>query len=225
MMILIVEDEEHIANLVRYNLDKAGFITTIARNGEDALVILNKKPVELVVLDIMLPQMNGLEVCKRIKRNERIASVPIIMLTAKGHEMDRIIGFELGANDYVVKPFSPRELVLRIKAILNYGKSNENVSNILAMDKLEVNISKHKVTVSGKRINLTSMEFKLLSILMKRKGLVQDRDILLQDVWDVDANVTTRTVDTHIKCLRRKLGKMGGFIETVRGIGYRFCEK
>ena len=224
-MILIVEDEELIANLVKYNLDKAGFRTTITNNGEDAIVILNKKPVDLVVLDIMLPEMNGLEVCRRIKRNERIASVPIIMLSAKGEETDRIKGFELGAHDYVVKPFSPRELVLRVKAVLNYGKSNEKVSNILATDNLEINISKHKVTVYRKEINLTSMEFKLLSILMKRKGIVQDRDILLQDVWDVDADVTTRTVDTHIKCLRRKLGKMGGFIETVRGRGYRFREE
>ncbi len=224
-MVLIVEDEEHIANLVKYNLDKAGFRSIIVKNGEDALVILNKKPVDLVILDIMLPEMDGLEVCRRIKRNERIASVPIIMLTAKGEEMDRIVGFELGAHDYVVKPFSPRELVLRVKAILDYGRPNEKISNILAADELEIDISKHKVRISGNDINLTSMEFKLLSILMKRRGRVQERDTLLRDVWDVDADVTTRTVDTHVKCLRRKLGRMGKFIETVRGIGYRFSEE
>ena len=225
MMVLIVEDEEHIANLVKYNLDKAGFRSTIVKNGEDALVILNRKPIDLVILDIMLPEMDGLEVCRRIKRNERFSSVPIIMLTAKGEEMDRIVGFELGAHDYVVKPFSPRELVLRVKAILDYGRPNEKISNILAADELEIDISKHKVRVCGNDINLTSMEFKLLSILMKRRGRVQERDTLLRDVWDVDADVTTRTVDTHIKCLRRKLGKMGGFIETVRGRGYRFREE
>ena len=224
MMVLIVEDEEHIANLVKYNLDKAGFRTMVAKNGEDAILILNKKPVDLVILDIMLPEMDGLEVCRRIKRNERIASVPIIMLTAKGEEMDRIVGFELGAHDYVVKPFSPRELVLRVKAILNYSKSNEKIPNILTADELALDISKHKVTANGNDINLTSMEFKLLYIMMKRRGRVQERDTLLRDVWDVDADVTTRTVDTHIKCLRKKLGKMGEFIETVRGIGYRFRE-
>ena len=224
MMVLIVEDEEHIANLVKYNLDKAGFRTTVARNGEDAILILNKKPVDLVILDIMLPEMDGLEVCRRIKRNERTASVPIIMLTAKGEEMDRIVGFELGAHDYVVKPFSPRELVLRVKAILNYGKPNEKISNILTADKLELDVSKHKVVVNGNDISLTSMEFKLLYTMMKRRGRVQERDTLLRDVWDVDADVSTRTVDTHVKCLRKKLGKMGEFIETVRGIGYRFRE-
>ena len=222
--ILIVEDEINIANLVKYNLEKSAFRCSVASNGEDALVMLHKKHYDLIILDLMLPKMDGLEVCRRIKRNDEISSIPIIMLTAKGEEMDRIVGFELGAHDYVVKPFSPRELVLRVKAILNYTKTDGKKEDKLVAGKLMVDISRHKVFVDNYNINLTSMEFKLLVILMQRKGRVQDRDMLLQDVWDVSADVTTRTIDTHIKCIRRKLGKMGKLIETVRNVGYRFCE-
>ena len=163
-MILIVEDEENIANLVKYNLEKDGFKCTVTTNGKEALAILIKQPVDLVILDIMLPEMDGLEVCRRIKRDNRTASIPIIMLTAKGEETDRIVGFELGANDYVVKPFSPRELVLRVKSLLQHFSAEENISKILVADKLKVDIPRHKVTVGKDDINLTSMEFKLLTL-------------------------------------------------------------
>ncbi len=222
--ILIVEDEKNIAELVTYNLEKSGFDCVTTNNGEDALVILQKHEIDLVILDIMLPQMDGLEACRRIRRGNRTSSTPIIMLTAKGEETDRIVGFELGANDYVVKPFSPRELVLRVKSILNYTTQKAETKEILTMENLTVDIAKHKVFVNNEDIKLTAMEFKLLVLLMQRKGRVQSRDVLLEDIWDMSTDVTTRTIDTHVKCLRHKLGEIGSFIETVRGLGYRFKE-
>ncbi|MFH1305923.1 MAG: response regulator transcription factor [Candidatus Omnitrophota bacterium] len=223
--ILIVEDDKHISKLVKYNLEKAGFDCIGTITGEEALEILNRDLINLVILDIMLPKMDGFETCKIIKQDKKWSSIPIIMLTAKGEEVDRIVGFELGADDYVVKPFSPRELVLRVKAILKRGETKEIDKDILAVDKLKVDIPRHKTTVDKKEIELTQMEFKLLIILMRRIGRVQSRDQLLNDVWDIASDVTTRTIDTHIKRLRQKLGKMGKLIETVRGIGYRFSEE
>lgn len=223
--ILIVEDDKHISKLVKYNLEKAGFECTVATTGEKALEILDKEPVDLIILDIMLPKMDGFQACKQIKQDKKFSHIPIIMLTAKGEEVDRVVGFELGADDYVVKPFSPRELVLRLKAILKRGKSKEVTKDILIHEKLKVDIPRHKVFIDKKEKELTQMEFKLLTTLMQRKGKVQTRDRLLDDVWDIAAEVTTRTIDTHIKRLRQKLGKMGKLIETVRGIGYRFSEK
>jgi len=173
----------------------------------------------------MLPEMDGLQVCKQIKQGKKLSAVPIIMLTAKGEEVDRIVGFELGVDDYVVKPFSPRELVLRVKAILKRKEAPEVAKDILDADKLVVDITRHKVTVDKKEIELTPMEFKLLVTLMQRKGKAQSRDKLLEDIWDIAADVTTRTIDTHIKRLRQKLGKAGKFIETIRGLGYRFSEE
>ena len=222
--VLIVEDDKHISKLVKYNLEKAGFECTVAITGEEALEILDKEPVDLIMLDIMLPKMDGLQACKQIKQDKKLSTIPIIMLTAKSEEVDRVVGFELGADDYVVKPFSPRELVLRVKAILKRGVPKETTKDILSIDKLKVDIPRHKVTVDKKEIELTSMEFKLLITLMQRKGKVQSRDKLLDDVWDIAAEVTTRTIDTHIKRLRQKLGKMGKLIETVRGLGYRLTE-
>jgi two-component system phosphate regulon response regulator PhoB len=223
--ILIVEDDKHISKLVKYNLEKAGFECTVTITGEEALEILDRDPINLIILDIMLPKMDGFETCKIIKQKKIGASIPIIMLTAKSEEMDRVVGFELGADDYVVKPFSPRELVLRVKAILKRGEIKEIDKDILTVDKLKVDIPRHKITVDKKEIELTQMEFKLLTILMRRIGRVQSRDQLLNDVWDIASDVTTRTIDTHIKRLRQKLGKMGKLIETVRGIGYRFSER
>ena len=223
--ILVVEDDKHISKLVKYNLEKAGFECAVTITGEEALEVLDKEPIELIILDIMLPKMDGFQVCKQIKQDKRFSHIPIIMLTAKGEEVDRVVGFELGADDYVVKPFSPRELVLRVKAILKRGKPKEVTKDILLHDKLKVDIPRHKVFIDKKEKELTQMEFKLLTTLMQRKGKVQTRDRLLDDVWDIAAEVTTRTIDTHIKRLRQKLGKMGKLIETVRGIGYRFSEK
>ena len=223
--ILIVEDDKHISKLVKYNLEKTGFQCTVTMTGEEALEILDKEPVDLIILDIMLPEMDGLQVCKQIKQDRKFSFVPIIMLTAKGEEVDRIVGFELGADDYVVKPFSPRELVLRVKAILERKKTPETAKDILDAGKLVVDITRHKVTVDKKEVELTLMEFKLLVTLMQRKGKAQSRDKLLEDIWDIAADVTTRTIDTHIKRLRQKLGRSGKFIETIRGIGYRFSEE
>ncbi|MGD9014805.1 MAG: response regulator transcription factor [Candidatus Omnitrophota bacterium] len=223
--ILIVEDDKHIFQLVKYNLEKAGFECTVTITGEEALDVLDRESIDLIILDIMLPKMDGFEVCKQIKQTKSLSSIPIIILTAKGEEMDRIVGLELGADDYVVKPFSPRELVLRVKAILKRGKQKESAKDILSIDKLKIDIPRHKVTVAGRVITLTTMEFNLLATLMQRKGRVQSRDRLLEDVWDMSSEVTTRTIDTHIKRLRQKLGKIGKLIETVRGLGYRFSEQ
>jgi DNA-binding response OmpR family regulator len=222
--ILVVEDDKHISKLVKYNLEKDGFDCIVTITGEEALEIVETQPIDLIILDIMLPKLNGLEVCKQIKQDKDLAFIPIIMLTAKGEEIDRIVGFELGADDYIVKPFSPRELVLRTKAILKRKKSHDDTSEMLTVGMLTVDIARHKVTVNKKNVSLTPLEFELLVTLIKRQGRVQSRERLLDDVWDISADVTTRTVDTHIKRLREKLGRMGKTIETVRGIGYRFNE-
>jgi len=223
--ILIVEDDKHISKLVKYNLEKAGFECIVTVTGEEALEILDKDPIDLIILDIMLPKMDGLQTCKIIKQDKKLSFIPIIMLTAKGEEVDRVVGFELGADDYVVKPFSPRELVLRVRAILKRGVSQEISKDILSVDKLKVDIPRHKVTLDKKTIELTAMEFKLLIILIQRRGKVQSRDRLLDDVWDIASDVTTRTIDTHIKRLRQKLGKAGKLIETIRGLGYKFSDE
>lgn len=222
--ILIVEDDRNISKLIKYNLEKAGFDCSVSFTGEEALEALQKEIFSLVMLDIMLPEMNGFEVCKYIKQEKRLSQIPVLMLTAKGEEVDRIVGLELGADDYVVKPFSPRELVLRVKAILKREILEEPASDVLSIDKVVIDIARHKVNVDKKEIELTLLEFKLLLILAQRRGRVQSRERLLSDVWDMASDVTTRTIDTHIKRLRQKLGKSGRLIETVRGIGYRLSE-
>lgn len=223
--ILIIEDDKHISKLVKYNLERGGFECVVTGTGEEALEVLNKQPVDLIILDIMLPGMDGFETCRQIKQDSLLSSIPIIMLTAKGEEVDRIVGFELGADDYVVKPFSPRELVLRVKAVLKRDKPAESNKEILRIDKLTVDISRHRVTIEDNQVHLTSLEFELLVVLMERMGRVQSREKLLNDVWDIAADVSSRTIDTHITRLRQKLGRMGELIETVRGIGYRFKEE
>jgi len=223
--ILIVEDDKNIAKLVKFNLEKAGYDCTTAATGEKALEILGERPVDLIILDIMLPGMDGYEICRAIKEKEKLKNIPIIMLTAKGEEVDRIVGLELGADDYIVKPFSPRELVLRVKAILKRGKVEEAKRDIMAAGDITVDIPKHKVMVKGKPVDLTQMEFKLLVTLIERRSRVQTRERLLSDVWNMDTSVDTRTIDTHVKRLREKLGKSGDLIETVRGLGYKFKEE
>jgi DNA-binding response OmpR family regulator len=223
--ILIVEDDKHISKLVKFNLEKANYECAIATTGEKALEALDDRPVDLIILDIMLPGMDGFGICRAIKEKEKLKNIPIIMLTAKGEEVDRIVGLELGADDYIVKPFSPRELVLRAKAILKRGKVEEVKKDILAAKDIIVDIPKHKVTVKGKPIDLTQMEFKLLVTLMERRSRVQTRERLLSDVWDMGTGVDTRTIDTHVKRLREKLGKSGHLIETIRGLGYKFKEE
>jgi two-component system, OmpR family, phosphate regulon response regulator PhoB len=222
--VLVIEDDKNILKLIRYNLEKAGFVCITTITGEDAFDILDKEQVDLIILDIMLPTIDGFEICKRVKQDQRYKNMPVIMLTAKGEEVDKIVGFELGADDYIVKPFSPRELVLRIKAVLKRNAPKEGSKDVLVSGIVKIDIPRHKVTVDKKDIELTAMEFKLLAVLIERKGRVQSRETLLEDVWGISADVTTRTVDTHVKRLRQRLGKAGKLIETIRGIGYRFKE-
>ncbi len=223
--ILIVEDDANISKLIRYNLEKAEFLCETTITGEEAMDILDNENIDLIILDIMLPKMDGLETCKQIKQDKRLSCIPVLLLTAKGEEIDRIVGFELGADDYMVKPFSPRELVLRVKAVLKRIKPIESVKEIFEVGSLIVDTSRHRVKVDGRNVTLTSMEFNLLAMLIKRCGRVQSRDQLLNDVWNLDAEVTTRTIDTHVKRLRQKLGKAGELIETVRGFGYRLKDE
>lgn len=226
--ILVIEDDKHISKLLGYNLEKAGFDCRLASTGEEGLNFIKSYPVDLVVLDIMLPGMDGFEVCRHLKADAKLKSVPVIMLTAKGEEVDRIVGLELGADDYIVKPFSPRELVLRIKAVLRRQaapQKTQEEKKALKYKNLCVDLERHKVILGTKETELTPMEFRLLVTLMERRGRVQTRDRLLEDVWGMSSEADTRTIDTHVKRLREKLRPLGRAIETVRGIGYRFKEK
>jgi two-component system phosphate regulon response regulator PhoB len=223
--ILIVDDEKDIRELLTFQLLQHGFIVDAASNGEEALDKIEEKPPDLIILDLMMPKMDGAEVCRVLKREEKTRRIPIIMLTAKGEEIDRVVGFELGADDYVPKPFSPRELALRVKAILKRVTTSDEPAEFLAFKDLNVDLSRHRVTVAGKPVELTSTEFKLLTTLLQRRGRVQTRDHLLETVWGYDYIGFTRTVDTHIRRLRAKLGSAGDCIETVRGVGYRFVDE
>ncbi|MGD8862771.1 MAG: response regulator transcription factor [Myxococcales bacterium] len=224
--IYIVEDEADIANALAYNLEREGYQTRHAATGRAALELLEREgPPELVVLDLMLPDISGTEVCRSIRSAERTRRVPVLMLTAKGEEIDRVVGFEVGADDYVTKPFSVRELMLRIRAILRRGAADEGDGGEQVFGRLRVDAEGHRVWVDDEEIVLTALEFRLLTTLMGRRGRVQTRDTLLEDVWEMSGDVTTRTVDTHVKRLRQKLGIAGQYIETLRGVGYRFRAK
>ncbi|UZJ38870.1 MULTISPECIES: response regulator transcription factor [unclassified Prosthecochloris] len=221
-LILVVEDDRNLAKLLKYNLEKASYKCFLAESGEDALQLLAERDVDLVLLDIMLPGIDGFEVCRRIRQHQLFRDLPIVMLTAKGEEIDKVLGFELGIDDYVVKPFSPRELNLRIRAILKRDRRGKrDTREVMKCEGLEVDIAKHSVKLNGREITLTLMEFKLLAVLLKRRGQAQSRETLLSDVWDVDKTINTRTIDTHITRLREKLGKTGKLIKTVRGLGYK----
>jgi len=221
--ILIVEDDPDIAQLVARYLDKAGFTTERVTSGREALQTITERPPDLVVLDLMLPHMDGLEVCRLLRAHDATSGIPVIMLTAKAEEVDRIVGLEFGADDYVTKPFSPREMLLRIKAILRRGQS-DGVEESMTRGSITIDSARHRVLVAGKPIVLTAVEFKLLSMLMQRPGRVQARDRLLNEVWGYESAIDTRTVDTHVRRLREKLGKAASAIETVRGFGYRLRE-
>ncbi len=223
--ILIVEDDRNLAGLLKYNLEKAGYGCFHAATGEEALEQLREHAVNLVLLDIMLPGIDGFEVCRRIRQDVQYSDLPIVMLTAKGEEIDKVFGFELGIDDYVVKPFSPRELNLRIRAILKRDRRNRsNVQEVLRAGSIEIDIGRHIAKLDGQPLALTLMEFKLLALLLKRRGQAQTREVLLSDVWDVDKSINTRTIDTHVTRLREKLGDAGKLIKTVRGLGYKFDE-
>jgi two-component system phosphate regulon response regulator PhoB len=220
--ILIIEDENDVADLLTLTLRKAGFRISTSPDGASGLQSARDDKPDFVILDLMLPKMSGLEVCRILKSDTTSSHIPILMLTAKAEEIDRIVGLEFGADDYVTKPFSPREVVLRVRAILRRG---ETATESLTAGPISIDPARHEVRVNGKQVHLTSLEFKLLRLLMQRRGRVQDRDRLLNEVWGYESVIDTRTVDTHVRRLREKLGKVGDAIETVRGFGYRLREK
>jgi two-component system phosphate regulon response regulator PhoB len=220
--ILVVDDEPDAVELVEFNLKNAGFEVVTAADGEQALKKARAALPDLIVLDLMLPEVDGLEVCKLLRRDAATAGIPILMLTAKAAEIDRVLGLELGADDYVTKPFSPRELTLRIKGLLRRRQTAEVKTERMQFAELVIDVPAHRATVHGKAMELTATEFKLLTILAQRRGRVQSRDQLLKDVWEYDNVIDTRTVDTHMRRLREKLGKAAKHLDTVRGVGYRF---
>lgn len=220
--ILVVDDEPDAVELVEFNLKNAGFEVMTAADGSEALKKARSTLPDLILLDLMIPEVDGLEVCKLLRRDAATAGIPILMLTAKAAEIDRVLGLELGADDYVTKPFSPRELMLRIKGLLRRRETTETKAERMQFGDLVLDVPAHSVTVNNKRVELTATEFKLLTILAHRRGRVQSRDQLLKDVWEYDNVIDTRTVDTHMRRLREKLGKAAKHLDTVRGVGYRF---
>lgn len=218
--ILVVEDDKNIVKLLEYNLKNTGFRVIITASGESAIRQCERKKPALVILDLMLPGMSGISVCKQLKAQKNTAHIPIIMLTAKSDELDKISGFQVGADDYVTKPFSPEELVLRIKAILRRRIMKEKDER-LKTGKIILDRERHEVAAGGKKIDLTATEFRLLEFFLDNKGKLLSRDILLSNVWEYDSDIDTRTVDSHVKTLRHRLAKTGVKITTVRGFGYK----
>ncbi len=220
--VLVIEDEADLREVLQYNLTQSGHRPFAAATGEEGLKLAQEVRPEVVLLDLMLPDIPGTSVARMLRREPETQLVPIIMVTAKAEEIDRIVGFELGADDYVVKPFSVRELMLRVEAVLRRGRPADQ--RVIEVGELRIDRDAHRVTVGGAEVSLTALEFKLLVTLMERRDRVQARGTLLTDVWAIDAEIASRTVDTHVKRLRDKLGSAGRFIETVRGVGYRFSE-
>jgi two-component system phosphate regulon response regulator PhoB len=224
--ILVVEDEPDILEMVRYNLDQAGLDVETAEDAEQGIQSVQEALPDLIILDLMLPGINGLDMCRQLKQDARTRHIPILMLTARKEEIDRIVGLELGADDYVVKPFSPRELVLRVQAILRRSQdslqSTTDADTWLHLGPIAIDKAAHQALLNGDPLELTGTEFKLLITLIERRGRVQTRDDLLDTVWGYEYGGYGRTVDTHIRRLREKLGEACEWIETVRGVGYRF---
>jgi len=220
--ILIIDDEKDLIELVRYNLEKDGYDSISATDGGSGLEIAQRHKVDLIVLDLMMPGMDGLEVCRRLRSDARTARTPIIMLTAKATEADRIVGLEFGADDYITKPFSPRELVARVKAILRRTTTQAEPQQVLRHGELAIDVARHEVTFAGKPVTLTATEFRILQFLASRPGRVLSRDDIIDAALGRDANVFDRTIDVHITAIRRKLGKGSERIETIRGFGYKF---
>lgn len=222
-LILIVDDEQDLVRTLEYNLQRDGFRTRTAFSGRVALETAARSALpDLIILDLMLPDIPGTEVCRQLRMADRTREVPIVMLTAKSEEIDRVVGFELGADDYVVKPFSIRELLLRIRTILRRVEQFPAKGKEMTVGFLQVDTTAHRVWVEGQEVLLTPLEFKLLSTFLSRSGRVQTRELLLADVWGLDVDGTTRTVDTHVRRLRGKLRSAARYIETIRGVGYRF---
>jgi two-component system phosphate regulon response regulator PhoB len=221
--VLVIEDEVDLATTLEYNLKAEGFHTRVAHSGRQGLASATADPLpDVIVLDLMLPDLSGTEICRRLREAERTRDIPVIMCTAKGEEIDRVVGFEVGADDYVVKPYSVRELMLRIRALLRRAHRVEGEPSTIRFGRLRIDRDAHRAWVDDEELGLTALEFRLLHAFLSRRGRVQSRDALLSDVWGIDADVTTRTVDTHVKRLREKLGEAGAYIETLRGVGYRF---
>ncbi len=216
--IVIIEDDPAIRDLIRYNLEKNGFSVEGFINGYDGMEYLSKMPANLLILDLMLPDIDGFEICRELRSKEQTKNLPIIILTAKGEEVDRVLGLELGADDYIVKPFSPRELIARIKAILRRTTSEETTEEVLRFNELVMDVKKHKIFYNEKEINLSATEFKILHTLMKSPGRVFTRDNLLDAI---SKTILDRNIDVHITNLRKKLGTGGRFIKTIRGVGYK----
>ncbi len=223
--VLLVDDERDLLSLLDFNYRAAGFETLLATTGEQALAHLRRRIPDMVLLDLMLPDVPGTEVCRQLKSDPRTRHVPVVMLTAKGDEVDRVVGFELGADDYVTKPFSVRELVLRLKAVLRRaGPARVGERPPESVGPIRVDVDAHRAFADGVEIQLTPLEFRLLTTFMARLGRVQSREQLLEDVWEMSSEVETRTVDTHVKRLRDKLGSGRDLLETVRGVGYRLMD-
>jgi two-component system phosphate regulon response regulator PhoB len=221
--ILIVEDEQDLQQVLDYNLRQAGHEVLAAKLGHEGIRIAREQRPDLVLLDLMLPDLSGTEVCKTLKEGSATKTIPVLMVTARGEEIDRVVGFELGADDYVVKPFSVRELLLRVQAVLRRGKGEPVTPDALVeFGRLRIDRGAHRVWVDEQEIELTALEFRLLVTLYDRRNRVQTRSALLDDVWGIQADITTRTVDTHVKRLREKLEAARDYVETVRGVGYRF---
>ena len=223
--ILVVDDEPDIRELVRFSLAQEGFSVETVSTAEEALASVARRAPDLVVLDLMLPDMSGTEVCRKLRSQKATATLPVVMLTARSEEVDRVVGFELGTDDYVTKPFSARELVLRIKAVLRRGAGEQpGQSGSLEHGVLLLDLERHRCKVEEREVELTAKEFGLLQALMSRPGRVLTREQLLNDLWGSDITVTHRTVDTHLKRLREKLGEASAYLHTVRGVGYRFAD-
>jgi DNA-binding response OmpR family regulator len=223
-LIAVVDDEPDIVELVTHNLKKEGFRVKEIYDGQSLFSFLRTTLPDLIILDLMLPEIDGLEICRILKRDERTSSIPIIILTAKGSETDKVVGLELGADDYIVKPFSPRELLARVKAVLRRVETKLEKPKLIKIGELSIDLGKFEVKIRGKKIDLTTTEFKILTILAERPGWVFTRDQLLDRLWGEDKIVIGRTIDVHITQLRKKLGELGKSIKAVRGIGYKFEE-
>jgi two-component system phosphate regulon response regulator PhoB len=222
--VLVVDDERDLVSLLDFNLRQAGMETSIAYSGEQALQEARRRVPDLVLLDLMLPDQSGTDVCRQLKSDPRTRAVPVIMLTARGEELDRVVGFELGADDYVVKPFSVRELILRVKAVLRRARQPAPDAPRVELGPVRLDLDAHRCYIDGTETELTPLEFKLLHLLVTRAGRVQTRERLLGDVWEMSSELETRTVDTHVKRLREKLGPARDLLETVRGVGYRLMD-
>lgn len=218
--ILVIEDEKDLAGLVSFNLEKEGYNSIVAWDGNLGLELALQHVPDLILLDLMLPGLLGTEVCRQLKKTDKTAHIPVIMLTAKGEEIDKVVGFEVGADDYVVKPYSIRELMLRVKAVLRRAVPESSSNSVIKVGAVTIDTARHTVMVNGAKVIFTSTEFKLLHTLVKRLGRVQSRDVLLRDVWGYSYIEDTRTVDTHITRLRTKMGQAAEMIKTVRGFGY-----